>query len=165
MSKLKLFAALGAGIMTVSACASGAGGPSTPNEFRVVKKAPLTVPPNYQLRPPPAGGSVPTELDPSRVNAVPAAFGADVGATASMSERALVASAGANVVSGIIRTQVDYEETRTIRKSPSIVDRVLFWRSDDSEDAESAGSDNATGGEPVIIEQDSASPRIKLPGT
>ena len=165
MSKIKLFAALGTGIFAITACTSGSSGTGTPDEFRVVTKAPLTVPPNYQLRPPPAGGSVPAELDESRVNAVPQAFGADIGASASMSERALVASAGANAVSGVIRTQVDYDETRTIRKSQSIVDRVLFWRADDPEDAEAASSDNATGGEPVIIQETSASPRIKLPGT
>ena len=36
---------------------------------------------------------------------------------------------------------------------------------DDEETAEGVATDNATGGEPVVIEQSSDAPRIKLPGT
>jgi hypothetical protein len=64
-----------------------------------------------------------------------------------------------------VRAQVDYEEARAIRKSPSVTDRVFFWRKDKPEDAASAATDNATGDQPVTIERTEGGPRIRLPGT
>ncbi|MEO1189899.1 MAG: DUF3035 domain-containing protein, partial [Pseudomonadota bacterium] len=87
------------------------------------------------------------------------AFGADIGQDASASERALVAAAGANAVSPIIREQVDWEEARIIRKSQSVSDRVL-----NSDGSEQDGADSATGGGEVQIARGSGE-RLKLPGT
>lgn len=158
MAKTLVTLALGGAMLTVVGCASG-GASNAPNEFRVVKKAPLVVPPEYNLRPPQAGQAQPFEVDPTRAG-VATAFGSDIGADASMAERALVAAAGANAVSPVIREQVDYEEAKIIRKTPSVADRVMFWR---SEDADNSG-DSATGGEPVTIARGSGQ-RAKLPGT
>nr|WP_321441819.1 DUF3035 domain-containing protein [uncultured Hyphomonas sp.] len=155
--------ALGAVCLATTACSSGAGS-RTPDEFRVVTKAPLTVPPDYSLRPPGAGESLPPEVEAAQ-NDNAAAFGATLGANASASERALVAAADANAVSPLIRTRLDYEEFKSIRKPTTITDRILFWRKDNPEDAESAATDNATGNEPVTIKSTSAKPRVKLPGT
>jgi len=156
--------ALGAACLATTACSSGSGTSRTPDEFRVVTKAPLTVPPEYALRPPGAGQSLPTEVEAAQGDSV-AAFGTTLGANASASERALVAAADANAVSPTIRTQLDYEETKAIRKSASVADRILFWRKDNPEDASSAATDNATGNAEVTIESSSAKPRVKLPGT
>ena len=156
--------ALGAVCLATTACSSGAAGARTPDEFRVVTKAPLTVPPEYSLRPPGAGESVPPEVEAAR-NDNAAAFGSTLGINASASEKALVAAADANAVSPMIRTQVDYEEYKAIRKSQSVTDRILFWRKDNPEDAASAAKDNATGDGTVTIESTSAKPRVKLPGT
>ena len=155
--------ALGAVCLATTACSSGAGS-RTPDEFRVVTKAPLTVPPDYSLRPPGAGESLPPEVELAQ-NDNAAAFGATLGVNASASERALVAAANANAVSPMIRTRLDYEEFKSIRKPTTITDRILFWRKDNPENAESAATDNATGNEPVTIESTSAKPRVKLPGT
>ena len=155
--------ALGTACLATAACSSG-GGSRTPDEFRVVTKAPLTVPPDYSLRPPGAGQSLPAEVEAAQDNSA-AAFGTTLGTNASASERALVAAAGANAVSPLVRTQLDYEEYKTIRKPQSIADRVLFWRKDNPEDAAAAAEDNATGNEEVTIESSTAKPRLKLPGT
>ena len=48
------------------------------------------------------GSGQPFEVDPSRAGTA-SAFGADIGQAASASERALVAAAGANAVSPVIR--------------------------------------------------------------
>ena len=48
--------------------------PNSPDEFRVVKKAPLVVPPDYSLRPPNAGQALPAEVDSDRIASV-SAFG------------------------------------------------------------------------------------------
>lgn len=164
MKKQIFLLAAGVAVAASTACTSSGGGARTPDEFRVVTMAPLTVPPNYKLRPPSAGSSLPPELDGSR-NETATAFGSTIGRDASASERALVAAANANAVDPIIRTEVDYEETKTLRKPKSIADRILFWRSDDEETIAGLESDSATGGEEVIIERTNEKARIKLPGT
>ncbi len=145
-----------------------AGGPSDPgindaqqDEFRVIKKPPLTVPPDYSLRPPRAGIAQPSEVDETLRQVT--AFGSTVGADASPAERALVAAAGANAVNPVIRAQIDYEEAGMIRKPGSVADRIIFWRGDEDE-REAARNDSATGGEQVEIEPARGS-SIKLPGT
>ncbi|MBR9835808.1 MAG: DUF3035 domain-containing protein [Alphaproteobacteria bacterium] len=151
---------VGALAVSVSACIGGNRGASGPDEFRVVKKAPLIVPPDYSLRPPTPGQAQPFEVDEARAG-VATAFGTNVGVDASAAERALVNAAGANAVSPVIREQVDFEEARIIRKSTSISDRVMFWQKGGEEDD---GSDSATGDAPVTIERGSGE-RLKLPGT
>ena len=143
--------------MLVSGCAA-LGGTNSPDEFRVVKKAPLVVPPEYSLRPPEAGSGTPFEVDPTRAGTA-SAFGTDIGQNASASERALVAAAGANADSPIVREQVDWEEARIIRKSISVSDRVL-----NSDGSEQESADSATGGGEVQIARGSGD-RLKLPGT
>lgn len=164
MKKTLPFLLAGAALMAASACSSSGSAGATPNEFRVVTKPPLSVPPNYSLRPPAPGTTIPAEVEAANSPNV-AAFGTSMGQDASVSERALVASAHANAVNPAVRAQVDYEETKAIRKSPSIADRVLFWRKNNPEDAASAATDNATGDQPVSIEQTTGGTRIKLPGT
>jgi hypothetical protein len=165
MTKLSLLLVTGTALALATACASGA--PATPNEFKVVTKAPLTVPPEYNLRPPQAGSSLPAEVNPELAG-TSTAFGTSLGNDASASERALVKAAGAQATNPVIRAQVDYEETKTLRKSKSAVDKVLFWRKTGQGDApieEGPVQDNATGNEPVTIERGNGKSRLKLPGT
>lgn len=165
MKKTLPLLAAGLALSVAAACSSsGNSAAITPDEFRVVTKPPLSLPPNYSLRPPAPGTTIPAEVEAASSGSV-AAFGSGLGQDASAVERALVAAAQANAVNPAIRAQVDYEETRAIRKSPSIADRILFWRKDNPEDLESAATDNATGSQPVTIEQTSGGPRIRLPGT
>ncbi|WP_084397790.1 DUF3035 domain-containing protein [Henriciella aquimarina] len=147
-------AAMGA-LLATGGCLFGGGGPSGPDEFRVVTKAPLSVPPEYSLRPPAAGTSVPAEADPTRAP-VAAAFGSSIGENASAVERALVSAAGANAVNPMIRSMVDYEEAGTIRKTRDDADAIL--------NSQGEVEDNATGNEQVTIARGSGD-RIKLPGT
>lgn len=165
MKKSLLILAAGAALAATAACTSNGGNNnSTPNEFRVVTKAPLSVPPEYSLRPPGAGSTTPAEVEAATTN-VTTAFGTTMGVNASAAEKALVAAAGANAANPAVRAQIDYEESRTIRKSTSITDRVMFWRKDKPEDAAAAATDNATGDQAVTIERTSTGPRIRLPGT
>lgn len=157
MSKTIITTAAIAASLMATACVGGTGS-NSPDEFRVVTMAPLTVPPEYALRPPEAGQSLPTEVDPTRVEAA-TAFGTTIGQNASASERALVAAAHANSVNPIIRSQVDYEEAKTLRKPTGFVDKVIFW------DGQTDDADSATGGGDVVIEKSNAKPGIKLPGT
>ena len=74
------FAAIAA--TSATACSSM----TAPDEFRVVRKAPLTVPPEYNLRPPTPGSSRPQELS-TESQARVAVFGLDVGQGASEGEQ------------------------------------------------------------------------------
>ncbi|MEL7231147.1 MAG: DUF3035 domain-containing protein [Pseudomonadota bacterium] len=160
MKKTVSIIAAGAALVAITACANGnANNSRAPDEFRVVTKAPLVIPPDFNLRPPTAGQALPAEVtDGTTVSSV--AFGAQLGQNASASERALVAAANANSVNPIVRTQVDFEEAKIIRKSTDVSDRIMFWRNDGTKET----GDSATGGESVQIERGSGD-RLKLPGT
>jgi len=134
----------------------------TPDEFRVVKKAPLTVPPEYSLRPPEISTVRPQEVSPQRTDQI-ISFGNGIGDDASDVEKMLVARAGAIAVSPVIRDIIDYDESGLLRKRRSVSDVVTGYTGNEEELA-AAAEDNATGGEKVTIERGNGR-RIKLPGT
>lgn len=148
----------------------------SPDEFRVVTRAPLTIPPDYSLRPPSPGEPRPSELDPD-AEARAAIFGQDVATDASAGERALVADAGADAVDPAIRDQVDFEGSNIVHRSESFADRVLSFRGSHAETnapldseaeaarlAEQESIRRATGGGEVVIQRNAPS-GFKLPGT
>lgn len=148
--------------MLVAACSSG---PRTPDEFRVVRKAPLTVPPEYNLRPPGTGEAIPQELSPDAERRM-SVFGRDLGANASPGERALVDAAGASATERTIRAAVDFESSQSLKKNEAFADSVLNYGSEEGATAEQAAAEQAaaeevTGGGDVMIRRRAAS---KLPG-
>ncbi|MEO0983588.1 MAG: DUF3035 domain-containing protein [Pseudomonadota bacterium] len=149
---------LGAGLALVSLSGCFGSSNRTPNEFRIVTKAPLEVPPDYNLRPPRAGSSTPAEVSQANTDRA-ISFGQDLGVTASTAERVLVARAGASSVNPVVRNLVDYEEAGVLRKARPVVDGVVEFV-DDGETVE----DTATGNGRVTIERSDGA-RIKLPGT
>jgi hypothetical protein len=161
-------------IVTAAAVASGCStlqrsmgmGKVTPDEFRVVTTAPLTLPPEYSLRPPRPGEPRPQELEPS-AEARSALFGQDVGARASTGERALVNAAGAAAVDPNIRDTVDYEGQGIVRRNETFADRVNEYGRDPQADEarrleEEEAIRRATGGGDVVIRRQGG---VKLPGT
>ena len=154
----------------------------TPDEFRVVTKAPLTVPPDYALRPPTPGQPRPQELQPESA-ARTALLGARQAEARSEGERLLASKAGADKADPLVRYVVDDEFGDLAHKEPSFADRVIFWRKDKTEakaaqTAKDAGAEtpapldpkieaqrvqNLTGGKPVIIQRDPQA-GVKLPG-
>jgi hypothetical protein len=152
----------------------------TPDEFRVVTKAPLVVPPDYALRPPAPGMPRPQELQPESA-ARNALLGAREAETRTEGEKLLAAKAGADKADPLIRYVVDDEFGDVAHKEKSFADKVMFWRSDkpaDPTQAVGGGADVAapvdaaaeqeriaklTGGKPVVIQREHAT-RIKLPG-
>ena len=148
---------------------------TAPDEFRVVTQAPLTLPPDYSLRPPRPGETRPEELQPSQ-DARAALFGQEIAPGASQGERTLVANAGAEAVDPNIRNQIDYESQGIVRRNQDFVDRVLSFGGSGApaaaplnaeEEAERLRADEqirrATGGGQVVIERDRGG--FKLPGT
>ncbi len=97
---------------------------SSPDEFRVVRKAPLTVPPEYNLRPPSPGSARPQELSPEAQARV-AVFGVDFGQSASEGEKLFIKRAGGDAVDRVVRNQVDFDNAQILRKSRSFADMIL----------------------------------------
>ena len=150
----------------------------TPDEFRVVTKAPLVVPPDFALRPPAPGKPRPQELQPESA-ARTALLGQREGEGRSDGEKLLVAKAGADRADPLIRYVVVDEFGDVAHKEKSFADKVMFWRADKSAPKPiAAGSDTAapidaaseadriaklTGGKSVIIGRDGER-KLKLPG-
>jgi Protein of unknown function (DUF3035) len=146
-----------------------------PDEFRVVSKAPLVVPPEFNLRPPRPGEARPMELRPD-LQARTAVFGVQLGTQASEGERLLVERAGGTNADPRIRAVIDEETGGVARRSERFADRLLGRAPQATPPtpveaeaeaerlrAERRSIDNATGGAQPSIQQNR--PRgFKLPG-
>src|SRR5665213_3418908 len=135
-------AALAAGLtvlgMGLSGCQSTASALGmtkvVPDEFRVVTKAPLTVPPDYSLRPPTPGEPRPQELQPESA-ARTALLGQRAAEQRSQGEKLLVAKAGADKADPLVRYVVDDEFGDIAHKDKGFADKVMFWRKDNQSGA------------------------------
>jgi Protein of unknown function (DUF3035) len=143
MSMAILFALAGCGRGTVQE-ALGMGKRS-PDEFAVVSRAPLILPPDYGLRPPAPGQSRPgvdtpserarTSLTggplqpaPDAVQEVVSAAFDDGGAAASSGERALVAEATPTPVDPDIRRRLAEENMELAQVEQALFTRLVMWR-------------------------------------
>ena len=103
----------------------------TPDEFLTVSTAPLTVPPEYGLRPPAPGEPRPQELAPESA-ARQILLGQRQAITRTTGEQALVTQAGADRADPLARFVVDDEFGDLAHKEEGWANRILFWRRDDA---------------------------------
>jgi Protein of unknown function (DUF3035) len=100
-----------------------------PDEYTVTTRAPLSMPPDYNLRPPRPGAPRPQEQSERQQAAealVPQlALGAPQG-SASPGQSALMQEAGP-AAPGDIRRKID-QETNRANGDDSFIDKVLYWR-------------------------------------
>ena len=151
----------------------------TPDEFRVVTKAPLTLPPDYSLRPPAPGEPRPQELQPESA-ARQALVGQRAGDVRSDGERMFVTKAGADHADPLVRYVVDDEFGNLSHKDKTFADYVMFWRKgepttppaglgnpDESQPIDPAVEEkrvaSLTGGKTIVIARKSEK-KSKLPG-
>jgi hypothetical protein len=151
----------------------------TPDEFRVVTKAPLILPPDYSLRPPAPGEPRPQELQPESA-ARQALIGQRAGDVRSDGERIFVSKAGADHADPLVRYVVDDEFGNLAHKDKSFADYVMFWKKgqpaapaadvtaqDQSQPIDPATEEKRlqalTGGKTIIIARKGDS-KVKLPG-
>jgi hypothetical protein len=102
-----------------------------PDEFAVVSRAPLSQPPDFNLRPPAPGASRPQEgtaSDQARSALAPGKTAIAAASDRSKGEQALLGKAGADKVSGDIRKKVNEESTALVEADSSFTDKLLFWR-------------------------------------
>ena len=154
-----------------------------PDEFRVVAKAPLVVPPDFSLRPPAPGEPRPQELQPESA-AREALMGARAAEARSDGERYLVAKAGADRADPLARYAVDDEFGDIAHKDKSFADRVMFWKKGNASTEQpgaaklasaadtpapidpataTPSAQSLTGGKDVVIRRGKSS-FVKLPG-
>jgi Protein of unknown function (DUF3035) len=101
----------------------------TPDEFTVTTRAPLSMPPDYELRPPRPGASRPQEL--SERQQAEAALAPDALLNAaptdvSPGQQALLRATGPEAPKDI-RNKVD-AETQLDRPGQSFTDHLMFWK-------------------------------------
>ena len=151
----------------------------TPDEFRVVTKAPLVVPPDYALRPPAPGKPRPQELQPESA-ARQAIEGQREGDVRSDGEKLFVAKAGADRADPLVRYVVDDEFGNLAHKDKGFADYVMFWKSGDPPPKSELGDPNTstpidpsveeerirklTNGQTVVIARQGQNAKLKLPG-
>jgi len=98
-----------------------------PDEFLVVSKAPLVMPPDMNLRPPRPGATDLGQTDlrgDARASVTGAANGAGTAAGASPGEQAILARANAGADASSIREELLREEG-IVRKERTIADQIL----------------------------------------
>ncbi|MGC1302046.1 MAG: DUF3035 domain-containing protein [Caulobacteraceae bacterium] len=154
-----------------------------PDEFRVVTKAPLVVPPEYALRPPTPGEPRPQELQPES-QARQALLGQREAINRSEGEVLLANRAGAAKADPLIRYVVDDQYGDIAHKEKPFADRVMFWRRGQPQvpasvqDATAAAENPApldpavvqktvaalTGDKAVVIQRAPEKKKFKLPG-
>lgn len=109
-------------------------GRNNPDEFMVVKNPPLSMPPDFDLRPPDPSARGPSGEEPAAVVAARAA-GVDTATTAVQVEdatspgvAALLTQAGASNASDNIRATLNAETDGVVIKDRDFVDKVMFWK-------------------------------------
>ena len=130
---------------TVLICLAGCGGTADalglgrnpPDEFAVVDRPPLSLPPDFDLRPPRPGAARPQEVKMTS-RASQTVFGSnsqsnfvasrDGDREKSDSEKALLSGAGAAKADSGIRDVIDREASQKVTGSTHLVDEILWWR-------------------------------------
>jgi hypothetical protein len=123
-------------MLAVSACSdlkrSLSRDKRAPDEFAVYQRAPLSVPPDFGLRPPTPGERRPQDNEPQNDaraalsrGSVPPSSPVPQG---SPGVQALLHDTGADQAEPGIRAAVDRETTILAQESESVADSILFWR-------------------------------------
>jgi hypothetical protein len=136
-----LLIVLAASALMLSGCdsiRSAAGmGKAAQVEFAVVTKAPLIMPPDYNLRPPrpgaaPLNQTLPTQAaQASLFSNDPAAVASTITGRYSEGEKLLLAHAGAASTNPAIRQQIAADNANLEASDPGFTDRLLFGTTTD----------------------------------
>lgn len=148
------------------------GGKQGPDEFQVYSRPPLSLPPDYRLRPPAPGEKRPQDLSAKDIAATAIAgktakrAGAAQPAGSSPGVAALLRGAGALNADHGIRLIVDQETSVISRQDQAFVDKLIFWVDDkpyqgtvvDAEKEQKRIQENQALGKPI---NEGETPQIK----
>jgi hypothetical protein len=110
-------------------------GRTPPDEFAVIDQPPLSIPPDFGLRPPMPGTPRPQSVDSSD-RARELLYGSDAQQSADLSaasegEKALLAQTGGDKAPADIRNTINRESAERTGASPHLVERLLGWKKDE----------------------------------
>jgi len=136
MRRVVTLALIGGLAASLSACDSireSAGfSKDTPDEFAVVTKAPLVIPPDFNLHPPAPGAAAANQVEPTQAaqaalfSADPNTVAASLPATMSTGERYLLANAHVQDADPGIRQQIAADAGNLRGSDDSFTDALLF---------------------------------------
>jgi hypothetical protein len=143
-----------------------------PDEFAVYSRPPLSLPPEYSLRPPAPGEKRPQDVSPKEIaatamagkNVKPPQAPTSVGGSPGLA--ALLRQAGAADVDHSIRIIIDQETSVLSRQDQAFVDKLIFWVDEkpdqgtvvDAEKEQKRIQENQALGKPIT---DGETPQIK----
>ena len=128
-----MFAAALAGCDTIRDAAGQTK--DSPDEFAVVTKAPLVIPPDFNLHPPAAGAAPTNQIEPTQAaqaalfTADPATVAASLPAQMSTGERYLLVKAGVQNADPTIRQEIASDSASTRAADESFTNNLLFGSS------------------------------------
>ncbi len=106
---------------------------NSPDEFMVVKRAPLTLPPDYSLRPPSdANIAAPSDAVTTAESAVMGDSKKTVTAKPAAGDKAFLGSLGADADNGDIRRKIDEDNGYISLENRSLADKLSDWKDGDS---------------------------------
>ena len=113
--------------------ASGAG-KQPPDEFAVLTKAPLIIPPDYNLRPPQPGAAPTNQVEPTKTAQQtlyaqdPQTVASNMTGSYSQGEKLLLAYAGVQNADPAIRQDLASDSKSMQGATDDFTDSVLFWK-------------------------------------
>jgi hypothetical protein len=137
-------AAIAALLVSLSGCEgirNFVAGKEAPDEFAVVTKAPLIIPPDYNLKPPKPGIAPLNQVSPTQsaeaalYNEDPKALASTIGGSYSEAEKMLLAQTGAASANDSIRQQIAADNSNQQSADESFTDQLLFGSSTGTGDA------------------------------
>lgn len=102
-------------------------GRNSPDEFTVVKRAPLTLPPEYNLRPP-AEGTVPPASETSEQAKAVLMGAPEKTAAVGAGEELLLQKMGTATADPAIRMTINRENGYIALQNQSVADKLIFWK-------------------------------------
>lgn len=147
---------------------------TAPDEFAVLTKAPLVIPPDYNLRPP-RPGAVPTNQVEPTESAQVALFGNDAATIAaqmpntySESEKLLLANAGIQKTDPHVRENLLSDNKAMLGADDGFTKDILFWQKPKADtgqplnaDQEARKSDDKKGGQTPSADKPNSPPPPK----
>jgi hypothetical protein len=120
----------------------------SPDEFAVATKAPLIIPPDFNLRPPRAGAAPTNQVAPTQAahaalfsNSDPATVASNMSGNASQGEKLLLAYAGAADADNSIRQQLASDSNAMQGSDDSFTNQVLFWQKPETDAGQTVDGD------------------------
>jgi hypothetical protein len=129
---LSLFCVYAASLMLSGCTVSEIFSKKAPDEFQILTRAPLNMPPDYDIRPPLQGafGAGQSSEKDSKALAKETLLGKRKNVSSgilSKGESMLIEKTGGNRASSDISKTLDFETGQRIEKEKSVVDDIVFW--------------------------------------